>query len=58
MYSVYEDMLKRGLISTSNYWIEKAISQHHTRLPLGIAYSRLLMFDRIDRKIFRLTSQN
>jgi hypothetical protein len=58
VYRIFDDMLKKGLISTSGYWIEKAIQQHHTRLPLGIANSRLLMFDRIDRKIVKLSSQN
>jgi hypothetical protein len=58
MYRIFEDMFKRGLISSSNYWIEKAIAQRHTRLPLGIAYSRLLVFDRLDRKMIKLTSQN
>jgi hypothetical protein len=58
MYRIFEDMFKRGLISSSSFWIEKAIEQRHHRLPLGIAYSRLLMLDSIDRKILKLTSLN
>jgi hypothetical protein len=48
---LFDDMLKKGLISTGNFWIERAIDEKNARLPIGIANSRLLTYDQIDRNI-------
>jgi hypothetical protein len=51
LMKLFEEMLKKGLVSSSNLWINTAVEQKNTRLPVSIAHSRLLTFDRIDRKI-------
>jgi hypothetical protein len=48
---LFNDMLKKGLITTGNLWIERAIDERNDRLPIGIANSRLLTYDQIDRKV-------
>jgi|WetSurMetagenome_2_1015567.scaffolds.fasta_scaffold278425_2 hypothetical protein len=48
---LFDHMLKMGLISTGNLWIERAIDEKNTRLPIGVANSRLLTYDQIDRKV-------
>ena len=56
--SFFEDMLRRGLISTSNNWIEKAIEQKNPRLPISIAASKLLIYDMLDFKLITLGRNN
>jgi hypothetical protein len=51
LMKIFEDMLKKGLISTGNLWINIAVEQKNKRLSVGIAHSMLLTFDRVDRKI-------
>jgi hypothetical protein len=58
MAELFEEMLKLRLISTGNLWVEIAIRQKNTRLPIAIANSRLLTYDRIDRTITRLNKIN
>jgi hypothetical protein len=48
---LFDEMLKLGLISTGSFWIEKGIANKNTRLPVGIANSKLLIYDQIDRKV-------
>jgi hypothetical protein len=48
---LFEEMLKKGLVSTSSLWIERAIAGKSNRLALGIAHSRLLTYDRLDRRL-------
>jgi hypothetical protein len=57
-YEFFEDLVERGLVSTSNAWIKKAIEQRHNNLSLAIANSRLLVYDKFDRNILTLTSLN
>jgi hypothetical protein len=51
LMKLFEEMLKKGLISTGNLWINIAVEQKNKRLPIAIAHSMLLTFDRVDRKI-------
>ncbi len=55
---LFEEMLKMGLASTGNLWIEIAVEQRNARLPIAIAHSRLLIYDRIDQKILSLEKIN
>jgi hypothetical protein len=54
----FEDMLRRGLVSTSNSWIEKAIEQKNPRMPISIAASKLLVYDVLDCKLIMLGRNN
>jgi hypothetical protein len=54
----FDEMLRRGLVSTSSSWIKKAIEQRHPRLSIAIADSRILTFDNLDRKIVTLKNSN
>jgi hypothetical protein len=55
---LFREMLNRGLISSSNAWLEKAIDQKNPRLPISIANSRLLVYDSLDAKLLTLTWKN
>jgi hypothetical protein len=54
----FEDMVNRGLISTSSSWLRKAIEQKHNHLTIGVANSRILVYDSFDRKILTLSNSN
>jgi hypothetical protein len=54
----FDEMQKMGLATSGNLWIETAIEQRSSQLPITIANSRLLTYDLIDRKITSLESFN
>ena len=56
--TVFEEMLRLGLLSKGSSWIEKAAAQKSASLPLSIANSQLLTYDRLDRRIISLTISN
>jgi hypothetical protein len=56
--SLLDEMVRRGLASTSNHWIEMAIRDRNPRLSVGIASSKVLVYDKIDRRIMPLTGCN
>ena len=56
--NLFDEMLKMGLVSSGNLWIEAAIEQRSTTLPITIASSRILTYDSIDRKIISLGKYN
>lgn len=39
----------KRLVPTPSTWIERAVQQKHPRLILGIAHSKVLTYDRLDR---------
>ncbi len=51
---LFEHMVKKGLVSTSSLWIEKAVDQKNQRLHLDLAWSKLLVYDRLDRSVLTL----
>jgi hypothetical protein len=51
---LFTEMLKMGLISTGNSWIETAIEQKNAKLPIAVANSKLLSYDRLDKKVLTL----
>ena len=56
--NLFNEMVKRGSVSTSNWWIEKAAEQKNPRLILGLACSKLLLYDRVDKKLVGLKGLN
>jgi hypothetical protein len=52
------EMQNKGLASTANGWLEKAIREKNPALTVGIANSRLLVYDRLDRSIVFLSPAN
>lgn len=55
---LYSQMLKMGLISTGSSWIETAIKQKNAKIPIAIVNSRLLNYDRLDRRVLTLGQNN
>ncbi len=55
---LFDEMLKMGLVSNGNLWIETAIAQKNARLTIGVANSALLTYVRIDRKILTIGNFN
>jgi hypothetical protein len=58
VYYLLEAMIRRGLASTNNTWIEKAIAQRNPHLPVGVASSVALVYDQLDAKILKITASN
>ena len=56
--SLLDEMVRRGLASTSNHWIELAIRDRNPRLSVGVASSKVLVYDKIDRSIMHLSACN
>jgi hypothetical protein len=55
---LFTEMLKVGLISTGNSWIDIAIKQKNAKLPLAIASSKILTYDQLDKKVLTLGHYN
>ena len=55
---IFESMVKTGLVSTSNCWIERATEQKNPRLTLELACSHLLVYDRFDLMLLALDRLN
>ncbi len=55
---IFEDMVKTGLLSTSNQWIEKASKQRNPRLTLELAYSKVLEYDAAEKMLFSISDLN
>jgi hypothetical protein len=58
IYRLLREMIRKGLASTGNGWIEKAAQQKNPRLAVGIASSVTLTYDPIDRKLIVLNKNN
>ena len=58
IHYLLDEMVRRGLASTSNHWIELAIRTRNPRLSVGIASSKVLVYDKIDRRIMPLSGCN
>jgi hypothetical protein len=55
---IFQTMMKTGLVSTSNCWIEKAVEQKHPLMTLELANSTLLNYDRMDLRLLVLYRMN
>ena len=58
MNELFNDMLKRGLISTSSSWIERAVEMKHPLLTLDIAHSTRVYLDKVDLVIITASRIN
>ena len=56
--NLFTKMVKKGLVSTSNLWIEKATEQKNPRLTLDLAYSTPLLYDSLDKTLVNLKGSN
>lgn len=52
------EMQSKGLASTANGWLVTAIQQKNPALTVGVAYSVLLCYDRLDRALARRATVN
>ena len=57
MQNEFDDMLRKGLVSTSSSWIERAVQQKSSRLTVGLAHSKVLTYDRLDRAVCWIPKQ-
>jgi hypothetical protein len=55
---IFQDMVKTGLLSTSNHWIEKASNQKNARLTLELAYSKVMEYDAAEKMLFSICDLN
>jgi hypothetical protein len=55
---IFDNMVKTGMLSTSNRWIEKAAEQKNPKLTLDLACSHLLVYDRVDLMLIALGRLN
>ena len=58
IYYLLEEMIRKGLASTSSTWLEIAVQQKNPRLSIGIASSKMLFYDRMDCKLITLSKCN
>jgi len=56
--SLFYQMIEKGLVSTSHHWIEIAVEQRNPRLTLDLAFSTLLLYDRLDKKLLSNSQLN
>jgi hypothetical protein len=55
---LFDEMLKKGYVSSSNTWLEKAIEQKNPHLPISIANSKILYYDKLDSTLLNITWKN
>ena len=51
-------MIDKGLASTSNSWIERAVQQKNDKMTVNLASSVLLTYDEWDKIILQMQSFN
>jgi hypothetical protein len=56
--SLLEEMQSKGLASTGSSWLERAIRQKNPALTIGVAASQLLVYDRLDRHLLKISGAN
>lgn len=56
--NLFNQMLTKGLVSTSNHWIERATELKNPRLTLDLASSAILCYDQLDKKLLELIVLN
>jgi hypothetical protein len=52
------EMQSKGLAATANQWLERAVQQKCPALTLSLASSRLVVYDRLDRRLLHLSPGN
>jgi hypothetical protein len=48
----------RNLVVDLPHWLEEAVQQKNPRVSLALAYSLLLEYDELDKKLLLMTSLN
>jgi hypothetical protein len=46
---IFESMVRAGLLSTGNGWLEMAIEQKNPRVTLDLAQSEIMVYDLLDQ---------
>jgi hypothetical protein len=54
----FDEIEEMDFLYSGSYWIEKAVEQKNPMLTLDLAYSKLLLYDQLDKKILNLISLN
>jgi hypothetical protein len=57
-FSDQPDEIRESLYGEIPHWLDVAIQQKNPRLTLDLAYSILLVYDDLDKKLLALTSLN
>ena len=52
------DKIGRNLVINLPRWLEKAIEKKDPRITLALAYSVLLEYDDLDKKLFHISTLN
>jgi len=47
--SIFESMVRDGLLSTGNGWLETAIEQKNPLVTLDLAQSEIMVYDMLDQ---------
>ena len=53
-----DEMIDKGLASSSSSWIERAVKQKNDRMTVGLAYSVPLIYDDWDIIILQMQALN
>ncbi len=46
---IFESMVRDGLLSTGNGWLETAIEQKNSRVTIDLAQSEIMVYDLLDQ---------
>ena len=52
------DMINKGLASTTNSWIERAVEQKNARMTVSLASSVLLRYSELDKVLLQHQTLN
>lgn len=55
---IIENNLKKQLLSVNKDWLERAIEEKCAHLTVGVAYSKLLVYDWLDQQLLTVISSN
>jgi hypothetical protein len=55
---IYESILNNPLVATNKDWLQRAIEAKCAHLTVGVAYSKLLVYDWLDERLLTVISSN
>ncbi len=58
MDELLKDMEMKGLARTGSHWIKRAVAERPQQMSILLAYSALLVYDSIDKKVAVLSRLN
>ena len=53
-----DDMINKGLASTTSSWIERAVEQRNDRMTVSLASSVLLIYSELDKVLLQRQKLN